>query len=102
MAITGQPTYHASEERLDRITAIAMTVGFGQVIKERQMGEGKWYQITDTGVLIVRTPDKHSIITMWTAKMKQVAEIYGDERVPETLKNRMRANRKKFPETYAM
>ena len=49
--ITGTPTRHASEDRLDRITAIAMTIGFGRIIKERQR-DGKWYQITDTGVLV--------------------------------------------------
>lgn len=101
MSIKGQPTRHAGEDRLDRITQIAMTIGFGQVVKEK-MKDGKWYQITDTGVLVVRTGNKEAIITMWAATMKQVSEIYGDERIPETLKNRMRANRKKFPETYAM
>lgn len=101
MSIKGQPTQHAGEDRLDRITQIAMTIGFGQVVKEK-MKDGKWYQITDTGVLVVRTGNREAIITMWTATMKQVSEIYGDERIPETLKNRMRANRKKFPETYAM
>lgn len=102
MAIKGRPTKHAGEDRLDRITAIAMTIGFGQVIKERQMEENKWYQVTDTGIMIVRTPNKEAVITMWTASQRQVAEVYGDERVPETLKNRMRANKKKFPEVYAM
>lgn len=101
MAIKGTPTRHASEDRLDRITAIAMTIGFGQVIKERQK-DGKWYQITDTGVMVVRTPDRESIITMWAATQRQVADIYGEETIPGTLRNKMKANRKKFPETYEM
>lgn len=101
MAIKGTPTRHASEDRLDRITAIALTIGFGRVIKERQR-DGKWYQITDTGVMVVRTPDKAAIITMWAATQRQVADIYGEETVPGTLRNRMKANKKKFPETYEM
>lgn len=99
--ITGTPTRHASEDRLDRITAIALTIGFGKVIKERQR-DGKWYQITDTGVLVVRTPDKESIITIWAATQRQVADIYGEETIPGTLRYKMKANRKKFPETYEM
>ena len=45
MAIKGTPTKHASEDRLDRITLIAMTIGFGKVLRERMI-DGKWYQIT--------------------------------------------------------
>lgn len=101
MAIKGTPTRHASEDRLDRITAIAMTIGFGQVIKERQR-EDKWYQITNTGVMVVRNETKKKVITMWAANMKQISDVYEKENIPQSIKNTVKANRKKFPETYEM
>ena len=94
MAIKGTPTKHASEDRLDRITLIAMTIGFGKVLRERMIDD-KWYQITDTGVEIVRNENKDTIITMWVANKNQVQKIYGEDPLPNRLLNTIKTNKKK-------
>ena len=101
MAIKGTPTRHASEDRLDRITMIALTIGFGRVIKERMIDD-KWYQITDTGVMVVRNQTKEVVITMWAANIKQINNVYEKENVPQSIINTVKANKKKFPKTYEM
>lgn len=98
MAIKGKATKHIIEDRLDRLTLIATTIGFGQVMKEKQMEYGI-RQITDTGVLVVRSDDRQTIITLWMANMTQAKEIYGDN-IPVELRRAIKSNRKKFPKMF--
>lgn len=90
-------TYHLSDDRLDRVVFIATKIGYGNVIQEKvylNTERGNyWRQITDTGVLIVRSEDKKTIITMWLANINQATEIYNGRRLPQYLYNRIMKNR---------
>ena len=46
-------TNHVREDRADRLTYIALTIGFGNVVFEHRDGEYREC-ITDTGVLMVK------------------------------------------------
>lgn len=70
---------HFRNERADRATYIAQTVGFGEVIRTAEyFNRNNLYemkQITETGVLIVRG-GVGQIITMYIMKPEQLTEIY--------------------------
>ena len=83
-------TNHLSEDRIDRAVFIATTIGFGEVIhktkKANKEGKERCYCITDTGVIIVKTPDEKVVITMYIAGKKQTSELFnGKDNVPSSL-----------------
>lgn len=72
---------HALNERADRITYIATTIGFGEVIARKLVVDerGKAMRLlTDTGVVIVTDPREECILTMWIADPTQVKDFYPD------------------------
>lgn len=72
---------HALNERTDRITYIATTIGFGEVIARKLVVDerGKVMRLlTDTGVVIVTDPREECILTMWIADPTQVKDFYPD------------------------
>lgn len=72
---------HALNERADRITYIATTIGFGEVIARKLVVDerGKVMRLlTDTGVVIVTDPHEECILTMWIADPTQVKDFYPD------------------------
>ena len=72
---------HALNERADRITYIATTIGFGEVIARKLVVDerGKVMRLlTDTGVIIVTDPHEACILTMWIADPTQVKDFYPD------------------------
>lgn len=72
---------HALNERADRITYIATTIGFGEVIARKLVVDerGKVMRLlTDTGVVIVTDPREECILTMWIADPTQVKDFYPD------------------------
>lgn len=72
---------HALNERADRITYIATTIGFGEVIARKLVVDerGKVMRLlTDTGVIIVTDPHEEFILTMWIADPAQVKDFYPD------------------------
>ena len=91
-------TFHLSEDRLDRVVFIATEIGYGNVIKEKLYHDETrgtfWRQLTDTGVLIVRTEDKNKVITLWLANINQATETYNGARLPQYVYNRILKNRK--------
>lgn len=72
---------HALNERADRITYIATTIGFGEVIARKVVEDerGKAIRLlTDTGVIIVTDIHEKYILTMWIANPTQVKDFYPD------------------------
>jgi hypothetical protein len=93
-------TNHLSEDRIDRAVFIATTIGFGEIIhkvkKANKEGKERCYCITNTGVIIVKTPDEKVVITMYIAGKKQTSELFnGKDNVPSSLWTTVCSNEKK-------
>lgn len=94
-------TIHFAQDRIERATYIAETVGFGEVYRTVEIwhrdGRFEIRQITETGVQISRTADGR-LITMFIMKPKQLVELhkaYGWGRVPTWLMAKAEKNWKK-------
>lgn len=96
-SIKRNSTFHMSEDRFDRVVFIATQVGYGEVVREKffhteDRGD-YWRQITSTGVLIVRSADKSTVITVWLANVGQAKEVFNGAMLPQYLFNRIMKNR---------
>ena len=80
MALKRNISYHISEDRLDRATFIATTIGFGAIIKERycvdEQGRPAWKCLTDTGVMLIFNGKRDKVVTLYIATVAQVSWIY--------------------------
>ena len=95
-------SYHCGVERANRVHNIVEKIGLGQIVKEkytRNFGqiaagnEGRYLCVTDTGIIIVKTEDKQTAITMYVATMKLLAFIYGGNRaIPPYLRRKVDRN----------
>lgn len=72
-------SHHAITDRIERMTEIALTIGFGSVVEEfpciNQYGN-TWHCLTDTGVVIIKTDDKEKVITLFCATPERVFAYY--------------------------
>lgn len=72
-------TIHFRDERADRATYIAQTIGFGEVIRTAEIyhanGLVEIRQITETGVQISRGVDGR-LITMFIMRKQQIYRLY--------------------------
>ena len=84
---------HCIEERTERVYEIASTIGFGKIMQYFQ-GAHEVKAITDTGVLLIMTPNKKKIITLYVVTMAQAKKIFKGE-VPAQLKKALRRYEKK-------
>ena len=85
---------HARDERLDRLTYIALNVGFGEVVLEHRT-ETKRECITDTGVILVKGLEDDFLITAFIGTIDKVSDIYhanGYERIPTSVYNKVIKN----------
>lgn len=85
---------HVQEERLDRLTYIAMEVGFGEVVLEQRYPD-KRECVTDTGVILVKALNDEFLITAFVATIDKVSAIYlsnGYERIPTAIYNKIAKN----------
>jgi len=85
-------TYHAAQERTDRILDIAMTCGFGNPLYRRyQTATDTWHELTDTGVIIIKgTSD--AVVTMYKATMLQALWVAQTNHLPTYLARRILKN----------
>lgn len=91
-------TYHAREERIDRLTACIQHIGFNEIIREQETyrhGQTGKRQLTDTGLILV-VSDDGKLITGFMGTMAQVGSFYYNEQMPKSLKNRVRKNNEKY------
>lgn len=85
-------TYHASQERTDRILDIAMTCGFGNPLYRRyQEVTDTWHELTDTGVIIIKG-SKDAVVTMYKATMSQALWVAQTDHLPTYLARRILKN----------
>lgn len=95
-------TYHCEVHRANRVKHIIEEIGIGQVIKEKyvryNIGEaGRYLCLTDTGITIVKSEDKQTIITMYVTTQRELVAVYGGtKKVPPFLKKKVDHNQSKF------
>lgn len=92
-------TYHARIERADRLTYIAMNVGFGETVLTHVHEDDPYKMdcLTDTGVLIIKNTYNGTVITAYVPNIDKVMAIYrkqGYERIPTYMMNKVRKNAK--------
>ncbi len=97
-------TYHVSVQRADRVKHIIEEIGIGQIIKEKyvryNIGQaGKYICLTDTGVTIIKSEDKSTIITMYVTTQRELVSVFGGtKKVPAFLKKKVDHNQSKYTE----
>ena len=97
-------TYHCEVHRANRVKHIVEEIGIGQIIKEKyvryNIGEaGRYICLTDTGITIVKTEDKLTIITMYVTTQKELVAVFGcAKKVPPYLRKKVDHNQSKYTE----
>lgn len=91
-------TNHVREDRADRLTYIALTVGFGNVVFEHRDGEYREC-ITDTGVLMVKNITEEVLVTAYIIGINKAVSLYkreygDDATLPRNLYRTIINNRK--------
>lgn len=94
-------SYHCEVQRANRIENIKKEIGIGQIIKEKyhlnQKNQGSYVCITDTGITIIKSEDKQTIITMYVTTYRELVAFYGGpKKVPQFLRKRVDKNQSKF------
>ena len=95
-------TYHCEVHRADRVKHIVEEIGMGQIIKEKyvryNIGEaGRYVCLTDTGVTIIKSEDKQTIITMYVTTQRELVAVFGGaKKVPAFLKKKVDHNQSKY------
>ena len=95
-------SYHCEVQRADRVKHIVEEIGIGQIVKEKyvryNIGQaGRYVCITDTGITIVKTEQKDTIITMYVTTQNELVAIYGGtKKIPSYLKKKVDRNQSKY------
>lgn len=66
---------HLLHDRMDRMVKIATTIGFGVIIEEFEAVD-KYYCLTDTGVILIKSLDKTKVITAFPAHLDRIFALY--------------------------
>ena len=90
-------SHHAVNDRLDRLTNLALTLGMGEVIFSRpdHRHPGTIKEITTTGIILCKSEQNGCLITAFMATVEQAYELYGG-RPPQTIFNTVKYNNKKY------
>lgn len=97
-----QMSYHVAVHRADRVQHIIEEIGIGNIIKEKyvrfNIGEaGRYICITDTGITIIKSEDKKTIITMYVTTKKELLMVYGGQKkIPPFLHKKVDHNQSKY------
>lgn len=91
---------HLINDHEDRAIFILTKIGLGEVIREfprRNQHGATVHCITDTGVLLVKTPDKETIVTMFCLSSDRLFAYFAEigERPPQYLINICKKNYKR-------
>ena len=99
-------TYHCRVQRASRVQNIIDNIGIGQVVIEKyvrgwdkvQAGQaGNYICITDTGITLVKSEDKLTIITMYVTTQNELVRVYGGRnKIPAFLRKRVDHNQSLF------
>lgn len=95
--MTFEMTYHASVERLDRLSACVEYLGMSKFVCEQvdRRYPDTVRCLTATGILIVKSKSSNTLITGWMATPKQVAAMFNG-RAPQKLYNRIVKNNERY------
>ena len=66
---------HLLKDRMDRMVKIATTIGFGVIIEEFRATD-KYYCLTDTGVILIKSLDRAKVITAFPAHLDRIYALY--------------------------
>lgn len=95
-------TYHCKIQRRNRVQHIIDDIGLGQIVREKYIRtqaqianneQGTYTCITDTGITLIKTEDKKTVITMYVTTYRELVAIFGGERnIPKYLHKRVDRN----------
>lgn len=89
-------SYHMQNDRVARTIYIMNTIGIGEIVKEKtyidKEGRPALYQITDTGVAIIKDPQSNMIITCYILGFNQLLWVFGNDPIPMWLKKKVNKN----------
>lgn len=89
-------SYHCQVERADRMKNIIEKIGLGQIVKEKFI-HNCYTCITDTGITIIKSADKQTIITVYVTTYRELVLVYdGVKKIPPFLKKKVDHNQSKF------
>lgn len=98
--ITIAMTYHARVERVERIEAIAQTIGITRPVLEYiDYQDQKRYQLTTTGIILVLSLKQDLLITAFMATYEQASKLYylcGKKRVSPKVEKKIHKNLEKY------
>ena len=98
----GTMTYHCEVQRADRVKHIVEEIGLGQIVKEKytryNIGEaGRYVCLTDTGITIIKSEDKLTVITMYVTTQRELVAVFGGAKnIPAFLKKKVDRNQSKY------
>lgn len=98
-------SYHASTERLDRLTSCIEKLGlsdtFALEVEDKERNNGTTKCLTTTGIILVRNTENSNLVTGYMATVAQALRMYemaGYERMPNGIYKRIKKNNEKYPE----
>ena len=95
---------HILNERMERVVAIAMAVGMGEVVLSvPDKHPNRMASLTSTGVVLI-TADSGVVVTMYLATYEQIDKMYhvAEKEIPKAIKKVVENNRKKHREIFKM
>jgi hypothetical protein len=95
---------HILNERMERVVAIAMAVGMGEVVLTVPDKEPhRVASLTSTGVVFI-TAENGTVVTIYLATYPQVDKLYhvAGKEIPKAIKQVVKNNAKKHKEIFKM
>lgn len=93
-------TTHCRADRLERLVAIATTIGFGDVVLEVPTLDGlKKEVLLDSGALLIMDKDEKVLVTALVPSISRVTALYnsaGIKHIPQSVYNKVVKNQKKY------
>ena len=97
-------SYHASEERIERLTACLTTLGYNDFVlqvEDKKRGNNTTQFLTDTGIIIVRNSDNGNLVNGYMATVAQAIKMYrvaGYQKMPDGMYRKVVRNNEKHKE----
>lgn len=95
--MTANLSNHLVRDRIDRMNYIVNQIGIGTVIIEAiDPNTGAIRQLTDTGVMLIKSQTTGKIVTMYVANQKNLHQCYkwaGRKKIPEAIENKVKKNK---------
>jgi len=89
-------SHHCQYERANRVQHIINEIGLGQIVKEK-FTHSCYTCITDTGITIIKSADKLTIVTMYVTTYRELVAVYeGTKKIPSYLKKKVDRNQTFF------